>query len=197
MKFNKDISFAIFIAPNGWEVTDKRVMLGLAPNTSKSIESFIISWTWNCVETESSIKTMLKSDRFCSTSNGRYAVISMGSAPQKEDHQLTFEFIINSLVLKYKQSAAMVYYPSMRSLRLKEKTKFTWTASKSLIERFKEYSHGQSYNAPLFDDMCIICFPNGFNDKLHGQFVPAIKLLSFPVKADVIRVTVSVKSNFG
>ena len=82
-------------------------------------------------------------------------------------------------------------------MRLKEKTKFVWRANKSLIKRFKEYSHGQTYDTPLFDNICIKFYPNGLQNKLHEKCLPLLKLLSFPINAEMMRVIVSVKSNFG
>ena len=124
-------------------------------------KNVIMGWTWNCIETQSSIKTLTKSDSFSSLKgkkeNRKYAVSLIGTQPQKEQNSVTFTFKIYSLMIKYKESSKFSFYPSVESVKLRGKTKFTWNVEKSLIERFKEYSSGEYHDSPIFDNLCIVC----------------------------------------
>ena len=203
IKFNQHLSFKILAAIKGWEEGHKKqtsFALGLDKDIPKCIEYFVMSWAWNCIETQSSVKTLIKSDSFSSLKykkeDKQYILSLIGTQPQKEQNSLTFTFKIHSLLIKYKASPKFLYYPSFASVTLREKTEFTWNVDKSLIGRFKEYLSGEYYDSPIFDNLCIICHPNGFANRLHGQFVSALRFMSIPTDVSRMKLMINVKTNF-
>lgn len=200
IKFNQNLTLEIGVAPNGGCAHHEGtvcITLGIH-EMAKSVEYFRCSFYCHCVETESSIRHLVTSNAFFSKykdkSNSIIAI--MGSAPRKQRNKITLLFSIHSLVMKYQDSPKMLYYPSLQSVKLKEKTKYQWKIDKSLINKFKEYSHGDHYDSPSTNNVCIVCYPNGLKGRFHGQMMNGIRLLSFPINAKRMKVKIITKCNF-
>ena len=196
IKFNQNLTLKIHVAPNGRLAHHKGklcIKLGIHEMT-KTVEYFRFRCSWNCVETESSIRHLITSKAFFSKYKDKpnSVIAVMGSAPRKQRNTITLLFSIQSLIIKYQDSPEILYYPSLQSVKLKEKTKYQWKIDRSLINKFMEYSPGEHYESPPTNNVCIVCYPNMF----HGKMMTGIRLLSFPINVQRMKVKIIAKCNF-
>ena len=197
-KFNRDLSFFLFIGPNGGRVERPGFFeLGLKIcSMSDNIDYIIICWEQSCCDykTESSLiaqnyKEVFKFDQINKSSGG---LAHIGKLYQfKNAKQLSMQFIIHSLKIKYRATNTIHYYPSFKAHQLKPISVLKWNVDKLLIKKFKkDWPNTVPFHSPIFDSLCICCYPN-----LIGKFRFSITSTLFPENVSKIKVLFIVKCN--
>ena len=191
--FNKDLAFGIGIAPNGIDTKPNQSapLLLEVKHIANSIDSITICFQFDVPEIQSS---MIALTRFDAEKQDFY-YLPMNPSKIHQQKQLTIKFIIHSLIIKYKKDKETLYYPSLGSIKLKEKIRFEWNVDKTTIESFRNYTNGFGFSSPIFDNVSIRCYPNGADSDSKGRFCWGLFFGSFPLDIKKITVKIIAKTN--
>lgn len=195
IQFNKDLSFTYSIAINGYneEYKDTTTLVLAIKKISPSIEWFRICYGFQCKEIQSSVKDL---NSYKHDISMHPIANIMDRAKIIKQSELTFNFMIHALVIKYKKEQQPLYYPSLKSLTLKKTVHFKWNVEKELIESFKDYTNGFRFDSPIFDHIFITCSPNGTDSTDQGTFCFCVSLAVIPLNISKGRFKFIIKTNF-
>ena len=137
-------------------------------NISKNIEQISICCQYDIVEIQSSIKlfTSFTYKEVVEDNQLYSSPINCGKIQQQK--QLTLQFHIHSLIIKYKKDKEILYYPSLNSVKFQEKHSLIWNPDKKLIKLFKDFSDDTRFSSPMFGNVFIDCYPNGWSSDTKG-----------------------------
>ena len=192
--FNQHLSFRVGVATNCVNEHHGEfaaLILKVASGLAKCIDSIRICVQFDVLEVQS---TLIGLGSF-TAGNEDFLYLAMDKSNIHKLEKLTFKFIIHSIIIKYKKDKETLYYPSMESMKLKEKIRFAWNVDKTLIESFKNYKRF-GFSSPIFDNVSIKCYPNGVNSYTQGRFCWGLLVASFPVNIEKMDIAITAKTNF-
>ena len=189
MKFDQDIKFTFLIIPKadnygtrvGW----------LIESTSDVIDYAIVALQATCVDDNALHRGYKFFVQIDFEGDQKHFMQTMATISEiKDSQQLSFNFKILSMQIKYKDSNKMMYYPSLAATQLQQTCSLKWDVPTTMISNLKDHPYKVAYSGPIQNNLNVIFIPRREG---YGHCLWGIRYATFPRDISKMKVNAKVK----